>query len=735
MRRPVRGGDESSFSLFPFLAVLLCTMGALVVLLVAMANVSRANALREADARRAAAQAADASPRLEQARKALAEARAFRAKLDEAGRQVSQRLADEQQRLQAIEKHVRTLQDEVLKLRAEAEELFKLEEAHVDDREMAQRELERLKKLADQLDKEVEQMRVAAKGRERRYAIVPLRDGLGGSNRPAVYFECVADGVVLQPEGVKLTMADFRPPVHVSSPLAAAIRAVERYYRDHPEARAAGEEGSPYPLLVVRPDGVLSFNRARGVFDALDADYGYQPVAQEWPIAYETPNPVMAEQVSRAIDLARLERERLAEAAPQLFRSRGPGEDSPNDPSMSRGSFADAGLTTPGGGLPGAASTNTGNPFAGLAPEIPRNGRGGLGTGRGGPVGEMGTGARAGLAGGSPVPRGVVSQGAGQGGQATGPAVLGGDGVASTRGDASSDTVGPSLGSTGAVGDPTLQDPLSTPGPTGGAGRAGGGEGGWGGGPGLAGGPDSNSSDAAAASALLSGSPNGAQGASSAIGAATAGGEGGGQGPSLGGDGQPGGSPGGSSLAGSPSSSEGTSGSQSDQQSAAGSQSGMPPSMLDSAAPPSATAIAQSSSNSAPTAKSTNRSGVKGRDGVAMVRPIRLLVTRDSLAIVSERVLADGTRGMAPGEPVSLGDSAYAARDAVFGALKRHADSWGIPGDGMFWQPRLTLNVAPGGEARAAELANLFQSAGLSVDQATASTGSGSGGSNATQTR
>jgi hypothetical protein len=729
-RRARKNQAESAFSLFPFLAVLLCAMGSLVVLLVAMGHISRAKALREADAKRAAAQAADASPRLDKARQALAEARDFRAKIDDARRQVSQRLADEQQRLEGIESHVRTLQDEVLKLRAEAEELFKLEEQHVDDSEMAQRELERLNKLADQLDKEIDAMRTAAKGRERRYAIVPLRDGLGGSNRPAVYFECVGDGVVLQPEGVKLTMADFRPPVHVSSPLAAAIRAVERYYKDHPETRAAGEEGSPYPLLVVRPDGVLSYNRARGVFDALDADYGYQPVAQEWPIDYETPNPVMAEQVARAIDLARLERERLAEAAPQLFRSRGPGEDSTNDPSMSRGSFASAGLTTAGGGPPGASGGgNTGNPFAGLAPDSPRGGGGTFGPGQRGPAGGMGTGVRAGIVGSSPVSQGPSSAGQAAGGTAG----FGSQGIVGSRSGASGDAIGPSLDSGGGSSDPALEDPLGAPGPAGGSrGNAGGGTSG----AGLAGAMGSGPGSDTAAGPLPSGDPAMASGSSPSSGPKMATGEGGGQGPSLGMGGQPGGSPGGAGLAGSSTPSQSSAGSLADEASAAGgSSSGMPPSMLDPASPPTAMAKSPPSSSDPAPSKSKNRSTTKGREGVAMVRSIRLLVTGDSLAIVEERVRADGTRGPAAGAPVLLGDSAYAARDAVFGALKQHAESWGIPGDGMYWQPTLTLNVVAGGEARATELTNLFQSAGLSVNQATANTAAGSGGSNATQRR
>ena len=48
MRRIARQADANGISLFPFLAVLLCTMGALLVILVVIAEQARANAAREA---------------------------------------------------------------------------------------------------------------------------------------------------------------------------------------------------------------------------------------------------------------------------------------------------------------------------------------------------------------------------------------------------------------------------------------------------------------------------------------------------------------------------------------------------------------------------------------------------------------------------------------------------------------------------------------------------------------
>ena len=362
MRRSPRGNQGSAASLFPFLAVLLCTMGAMVVLLVAMAHVSRQKAEQQAEMQAAAAKAAD-TPEQTLARERLVEAKFYRDRLGEVRSKAAAQLEEEQNQLTGIEDHIRRLQDEVELLQTEAQELFALEEKHYDDQAMAEQELERLHKLKEMLNEEIEELEEEAAGRQRRYAIVPMRDEATGTHRPAVYFECRSDGIVLQPEGIHLTQEDFLPPVHVSSPLAAAVRSINQYYADHPEARGVGEAGSPYPLLVVRPEGISAYHAARMVLESINDEYGYQPVAEEWPLEYESPNPILAEQVADAIELARAERKRLAAAAPQLFRkdnsvwawNKGHGD----SPAASQGSLQRSLL-----GVGGDSESE--NPFAGV---------------------------------------------------------------------------------------------------------------------------------------------------------------------------------------------------------------------------------------------------------------------------------------------------------------------------------------------------------------------------------
>ena len=319
MKRYARGEPSSAFSLFPFLAVLLCTMGALAVLLVAMAQVSKDKAKRQA-------QAAVKLPTEEELaeeqflKQELAKAEQIELQVTQEQEKLTEKLSVKQKQLRDAEDHIRRLQDDVKALQAEAMEIIKLDELHVSDHSLAEQEIERLQALKQKLTDENQELAEKASVSSRRYAIVPLRQGDSGTRRPAIYFECVSDGVILQPEGIKLTQEDFAKPIHVSSPLAAAVRAIQQYYVDYPLARASDEEGAPYPLFVIRPGGVRAYYSASTVLKSIDADYGYQPVAADWDIEYELPNPVMAKSVARAIELARLDRQRLAASAPQLFQ-------------------------------------------------------------------------------------------------------------------------------------------------------------------------------------------------------------------------------------------------------------------------------------------------------------------------------------------------------------------------------------------------------------------------------
>jgi len=302
-----------SVSLFPFLAVLICTMGSLILLLVVIARQARLQA-----AQVAAARAAEKQKQFKQTREEvrwkielLKESRAkTQSQLDEA------RLA-----LGHIEDHARRLGDRMAQLEAA---LAELQRTNGDDgRHQARLEAEietvqaEIAKARRQLDK----ARQAAKNRRRSYAIVPY-SGPHETRRRPIYIECTADAVTLQPEGIALGEEDFDGPMGPGNPLAAALRA-EREYLLAKGNFDPNDAGEPYPLLLVRPDGIGAYYAARAAMKSWGPEFGYELIGGDWQLEFQPPDPELARVVRRAIDMARKRLKRLALAAPSHYYGTG----------------------------------------------------------------------------------------------------------------------------------------------------------------------------------------------------------------------------------------------------------------------------------------------------------------------------------------------------------------------------------------------------------------------------
>ena len=90
-----------------------------------------------------------------------------------------------------------------------------------------------------------------------------------------------------------------------------------------------------------------------------------------------------------------------------------------------------------------------------------------------------------------------------------------------------------------------------------------------------------------------------------------------------------------------------------------------------------------------------------GREGVPMIRPIRLYVSNDRVAILPDgaQTPADMVRA-SQSQAVRFEGPTTGQINDVIGMLKKYAESWGIAGDGMYWDPRLVLNIDADGAQR-----------------------------------
>jgi hypothetical protein len=307
---------SSPISLFPFIGVLLCTMGALLVVLIAVSPSAREIAMRQVAA---SLPPRDATEDAETQRK-LAEAEEYTTKLDQLRVAAEEKLQQGQSRLSLIESHMRGLQDQLQSVQVASAELDALEQEHYDDLRQAEEEIKRRNQLIAEMRGAIETAKRQASTKKRSYALVPY-DGPNGTLRRPIYIECRGNALILQPEGVQISVDDLRPPYGAGNPLASALRAARSHVIGLHPGEGKHRDVEPYPLLLVRPSGATMFAAAQKAVQNSDFDFGYELVEEDWSLKYPAPDPQLAIVEQQAIDQARIRQQVLEAAAPRAYRN------------------------------------------------------------------------------------------------------------------------------------------------------------------------------------------------------------------------------------------------------------------------------------------------------------------------------------------------------------------------------------------------------------------------------
>lgn len=663
----VRATEGPGISLFPFLAVLLCTMGALLVLLVIFSRSAAGN--REA---------ADAAVLEELAvqRDALAWRREQLAQMRQ---QTLDDLARARLQLAGIEDTSRRMSDELTALE---QELRALASNTAKDEERDAEELEKLAARLAETERELAEARDSAAERPPAYAVVPY-EGEHGTHRRPLYIECSLDGVFLQPEGIRLSPSDFEGPAGPGNPLASALRAAREHLAERGRASAVPEQ-QPYPLLLVRPSGVMAYYAAREAISSWGSDFGYQFIEEDWQLAFPPADRQLADVERRAIDEARSRLAWLAQTqAARFSRKASPkvqyraattrgGVVVDGGPSVlgdqSRWDWTEeaasgqAGRSGQGGGVFGSASGGGPGSQARLADDVAFGGGSGGSVADGQAVGSGGEG-----------PGGDPLLGSGGTGSQAGTGSPGGTGPAAVASMADAEQRGERLSMFGmqgmAAGEPEA--------PAGGANGV-------------------PSSGTAGSGSSLAASGTGQTGSGQA---ARAGGPGSAAGSTTGGE---------------------SGGSSSDTASGGGGQFGDLASGM-----ASSSAVGGSAGGSSAMGQQGGTTGVAGMVGslassrgsnwasmathdrpIPLSRPVQVECDRDEF-----RILDDGRRRVLARVPA--GGRTSDAVDPLIGAIRSHVDGWGIAGDRMYWNPRLVLSATPDGVARRDDLESLLTGSGL----------------------
>jgi hypothetical protein len=299
-------------SLFPFLAVLICTMGALVLLLLSVTRQARLQAAREAAAKDAEKQSSIAAE-MEMVQWRIDQLKSSRT-------ETAAQLADARLVLGHLEDHSRRLRAQFAELSAQAKKAAAEGLKPGNFVPPGEDELRQLEIQIAEAQKRLAESQKASADRPKTYAIVPY-DGPNSTRRRPIYIECRSDAVVLQPENIVFDESDFDEPLGPGNPLAAAVRAAREQMLME-RSIDPSKDGEPYPLLLVRPDGIAAYDCALAAMKSWGQDFGYELINADWQLKYPPTDPNVRRAVAQAVELARQEHVRLVAAAPSKYGKR-----------------------------------------------------------------------------------------------------------------------------------------------------------------------------------------------------------------------------------------------------------------------------------------------------------------------------------------------------------------------------------------------------------------------------
>ncbi len=383
MSRLRQRSPDGPVTLLPFLAVLICTMGALIVLLVVVVQQARVKGTQvvEMDPTPPAAAeppldlpstgglatdpktidppptlaitvptAAEVSRAQQERDKYLWELRL----LGESRAQTLERLNEKRLELSHLEEHTRRLGAQLDQLQNDARQGADRLADQTD--EALQAGLAEVEQQIAATKQQLESARQAAAARRDTFQLVPYTGSRGTTRRP-IYVECLPDAVVIQPEGIRLVAEDFALSQSAGNPLAAALRAVREYWLATADDTPRGE---PYPLLVVRPGGEAAYGACRQALRSWDDEFGYELIPRSVNLSYPPADPQLALEIEKAIELSRQQQQQLKgflalqETGGPVYRA-----------SRSNGGFVrEGGSSKPSGrsGFDGAGFSGAGSP-------------------------------------------------------------------------------------------------------------------------------------------------------------------------------------------------------------------------------------------------------------------------------------------------------------------------------------------------------------------------------------
>ena len=302
MSRSKRRGDNTAPALFPFLAVLLCTIGALVLILVITVANSHASARKDAEET-----ITDIKNTTEMMEVVSEELEAQREEMKARVERRRKELADIEDHIARLTKNLEQLTSKIQRIQSDTNQTEADQSKKSIEVAALQKEIDKKKReLINEIEKQ--------KKRKPAFAVIPYSGSNGTSRRP-VYLECTKEGVFVQPEGILISLNDLKPPYGPGNPLDAALRVLRQTYQQRDTT--FGITQPPYPLLIVRPDGIQTYALAREAMAGWDDQFGYELVDNEMELKFPPSPAGLKEQLTSTVDMAKRRQQALIAAMPR----------------------------------------------------------------------------------------------------------------------------------------------------------------------------------------------------------------------------------------------------------------------------------------------------------------------------------------------------------------------------------------------------------------------------------
>ncbi|MBX3439676.1 MAG: hypothetical protein KF861_19460, partial [Planctomycetaceae bacterium] len=166
------------------------------------------------------------------------------------------------------------------------------------------------------LKRKIDETREQLAHADSQYSIMPFDGRLGTTRRPII-IECTEDGITFVSEGVSLRAADLNGFTPRYNPILYAARGLSSYWARKDRLDGAGAKGESYVLIVVRPKGTVAYYVTRKLLGPKFDNFGYELVREDQEFVWPASDPAATRLCREIVDRMMAERDALYASMPE----------------------------------------------------------------------------------------------------------------------------------------------------------------------------------------------------------------------------------------------------------------------------------------------------------------------------------------------------------------------------------------------------------------------------------